>query len=241
MSELPRTDDLPRSDDGFDPARVEEAFASFAERVRELESVAVELRAELRELRADRRTDRRPIPYADEDWPVDAAFSSSGRAPSPDWVASVPPPLLRPVAIPRVALEAGFLLAVALLAGLADLDAAWIVLLMAAAWALVALSEWTAAAKRERWHLDEIAPSVAAEGDADAESTGPWSMPVVEATAVEAADDSESRTVVATLPADPEAEASVEAAEPEQQPSRRRFRPWRRRTAATGASDPWER
>jgi hypothetical protein len=240
MSELPRTDDLPRSDDGFDPARVEEAFASFAERVRELESVAVELRAELRELRADRRTDRRPMPYADEDWPVDAAFSSSGRAPSPDWVASVPPPLLRPVAIPRVALEAGFLLAVALLAGLADLDAAWIVLLMAAAWALVALSEWTAAAKRERWHLDEIAPSVAAEGDADAESTGPWSMPVVEATAVEAADDSESRTVVATLPADPEAESSVETAEPEQ-PSRSRFRPWRRRTAATGAADPWER
>ncbi len=241
MSELPRTDDLPRSDDGFDPARVEEAFASFAERVRELESVAVELRAELRDLRADRRTDHPPVPYADEDWPVDAAFSSSGRAPSPDWVASVPPPLLRPVAIPRVALEGAFLLAVALLAGLADLDAAWIVLVMAAAWALVALSEWTAAAKRARWHLDEIAPSVAAGRDADAESTGPWSMPVVEATAVEAADDSESRTVVATLPADPGAEAPVEAAEPEQQPSRSRFRPWRRRTAATGAADPWER
>jgi hypothetical protein len=236
MSELPRTDDLPRSDDGFDPARVEEAFASFAERVRELESVAVELRAELRDLRADRRTDHPPVPYADEDWPVDAAFSSSGRAPSPDWVASVPPPLLRPVAIPRVALEGAFLLAVALLAGLADLDAAWIVLVMAAAWALVALSEWTAAAKRARWHLDEIAPSVAAGRDADAESTGPWSMPVVEATAVEAADDSESRTVVATLPAEP----PVEAAEPEQQPSRSRFRPWRRRTAATGAADPWE-
>ena len=241
MSELPRTDDLPRSDDGFDPARVEEAFASFAERVRELESVAVELRAELRDLRADRRTDHQPVPYADEDWPVDTEFSSSGRTPSPDWIASVPPPLLRPVAIPRVALEAAFLLAVALLAGLADLDAAWIVLVMTAAWALVALSEWTAAAKRARWHLDEIAPSIATEGDADAESTGPWSMPVVEATAVEAADDSESRTVIATLPADPEAVASVEAAEPEQQPSRSRFRPWRRRAAATGAADPWER
>ena len=75
MSELPRTDDLPRSDDGFDPARVEEAFASFAERVHELESVAVELRAELRELRADRRTDQRPDPYADEDWPADRSFA----------------------------------------------------------------------------------------------------------------------------------------------------------------------
>ena len=56
---------------------------------------------------------------------------------------------------------------------------------MAAAWVLVALSEWTAAAKRARWRLDEIAPPVAAPGDAGADSTGPWSMPVVEATALQ--------------------------------------------------------
>ena len=237
MSELPRTDDLPRSDDGFDPARVEEAFASFAERVHELESVAAELRAELRELRADRRTEQRPATYADEDWPADAGF---GRAASPDWVASVPPPLLRPVAVPRIVLEGAFLLAVALLAGLADLDAVWIVLVMAAAWALVALSEWTAAAKRARWHLEEIAPSVTPDGEAAAESTGPWSMPVVEATAVEAADDSESRTVIAALPADPAAEAPDEPGEPSPEPARRRFRLRRHRPAGTGAADPWE-
>ena len=238
MSELPRTDDLPRSDDGFDPARVEEAFASFAERVHELESVAVELRAELRELRADRRTDQRPAPYADEDWPADAGYA--GRAASPDWVASVPPPLLRPVAVPRIVLEGVFLLAVALLAGLADLDAVWIVLVMAAAWALVALSEWTAAAKRARWHLDEVAPSVTPDGDPAAESTGPWSMPVVEATAVEAANDSESRTVIAALPADPPAEAAEVPEEPGPEPARRRFRLRRHRPATTGAPDPWE-
>jgi len=241
MSELPRTDDLPRSDDGFDPARVEEAFASFAERVHELESVAVELRAELRELRAERRADSRPVPYADEDWPVDAAFTGAGRAASPGWVASVPPPLLRPVAVPRVVLEGAFLLAVALLAGLADLDSIWIVLVMAAAWALVALSEWTAAAKRARWHLDEVAPSVTPDGDPAAESTGPWSMPVVEATAVEAADDSESRTVIATLPADPEAKSPDEPLEPGPAPARRRFRLRRHRPATTGAADPWEK
>ena len=240
MSELPRTDDLPRSDDGFDPARVEEAFASFAERVHELESVAVELRAELRELRADRRTDQRPDPYAHEDWPADAGFA--GRASSPDWVASVPPPLGRPVAVPRIVLEGAFLLAVALLAGLADLDAVWIALVMAAAWALVALSEWTAAAKRARWHLDEIAPSVTPDGDPAAESTGPWSMPVVEATAVEAANDSESRTVIAAPPADAADEAPEESGEPgpEPGPARRRFRLRRHRPAATGAADPWE-
>jgi hypothetical protein len=240
MSELPRTDDLPRSDDGFDPARVEEAFASFAERVHELESVAVELRAELRELRAERRPDPRPEPYADEDWPVDAAFEGHGRASSPAWVASVPPPLLRPVAVPRIVLEGAFLLAVALLAGLADLDSVWIVVVMAAAWVLVALSEWTAAAKRARWHLDEIAPSVTPEGDPAAESTGPWSMPVVEATAVAVDDDSESRTVIAALPADPEAESRDEPAEAGPAPTRRRFRLRRHRPATTGAADPWE-
>jgi hypothetical protein len=232
MSKLPRTDDLPTTAQGYDAARVEEAFSAFADRVRELEAVAGELRAELQSLRAERPA---PARFDDEHWPVEP-----GAHASPDWVAAVPPPLVRGFTVPRLALEGAFLLLVALFAGLADLSVEWIVLVMVVAWVLVVLSEWAAAAKRERWHLDEIAPPVAAEGDADAESTGPWSMPVVEATAVEAADDSESRTVVATLPADPEAESSVETAEPEQ-PSRSRFRPWRRRTAATGAADPWER
>ena len=31
MTELPQTDELPHADEGFDPARVEEAFATFAE------------------------------------------------------------------------------------------------------------------------------------------------------------------------------------------------------------------
>jgi len=85
MSELPRTDDLPRSDDGFDPARVEEAFASFAERVRELESLAVELRSELHELRAERLAERPSLPYGDEDWPAGGTYAGPGRAASPDW------------------------------------------------------------------------------------------------------------------------------------------------------------
>ena len=45
MSKLPRTRDLPEVEEGYDPARVEEAFATFAERVQELESVASELRS----------------------------------------------------------------------------------------------------------------------------------------------------------------------------------------------------
>ena len=89
MSKLPQTDELPHADEGFDPARVEEAFATFANRVRELESVASELRAELegplaaalhalltrREVvatvrRVDRLLETRRFPEPSGDWPA---------------------------------------------------------------------------------------------------------------------------------------------------------------------------
>ena len=120
--------------------------------MRELEAVAGELRAELHSLRAERPAPA-PARFDEEHWPVEP-----GGHPSPDWVAAVPPPLERGFTVPRLALEGAFLLLVALFAGLADLGAEWIVLVMAAAWTLVALAEWAAAAKRARWHLDEVAP-----------------------------------------------------------------------------------
>jgi hypothetical protein len=82
MSKLPQADELPHADEGYDPARVEEAFAAFADRVRELESVASELRAELTAVRAERTA---PTRYDDdEDWPAEARLSNSGLPPSPD-------------------------------------------------------------------------------------------------------------------------------------------------------------
>jgi hypothetical protein len=239
MTELPQADALPRVDEGFDPVRVEEAFAAFADRVRELESVASELRAELRSLRAERAA---PGRFEDEDWPVEAGLAG-GDLPSADWVATVPPPLARGVTVPRLAIEGAFLLVVAVLAGLADLGAGWIVLVMAVAWALVAVAEWAASAKRSRWRLDEIAPAVAVPGPEAADSTGPWDMPVVEATAIELpVPASESKTIVAPLPTDaaelepgPEVDAEAEPA------PRRRFGLRRRKQPAeAGAADPWE-
>ena len=235
MSKLPQTDELPHTDEGFDPARVEKAFATFAERVQELESVATELRAELRSLRGERAASGR---FENENWPVDAAPVGGG-LPSADWVATVPPPLARALTVPRLAIEGAFLLLVAGLAGLADLAPRWIVLVMAVAWALVALAEWAAAAKRSHWRLDEVAPAVTVPGPDAAESTGPWDMPVVEATAVESqASDSESKTVVTKLPVEPD---EVEAVpEPTPAPPRRGLRLRRRRPAEASAADPWE-
>jgi hypothetical protein len=234
MSKLPQADELPHADEGYDPARVEEAFAAFADRVRELESVASELRAELKAVRAERTA---PARYVDEDWPAERGLSNAGLAPSPDWVAAVPPPFARDPAVPRLALEGVFLVLVAVLAGLADLAAAWIVLVMAVAWGLVVLAEWAAAAKRSRWRLEEIAPPADAGSRPAADTTGPWDMPVVEATVVESGPDPESKTIVAKLPVEPEAV-------PEAKPAPKRLRLRRRKPAETSAADPagdpWE-
>jgi hypothetical protein len=236
MSKLPQADELPHAEEGYDPARVEEAFATFADRVRELESVAAELRAELKAVRAERTAP--PPRYDDEDWPAERSLSSAGLAPSPDWVAAVPPPFARHPAVPRLVVEVSFLLLVAVLAGLADLAAVWIVLVMAVAWALVVGTEWAAAAKRSRWRLDEIAPPADAGSKPAAETTGPWDMPVVEATVVESGPDPESKTIVAKLPVEPEVD-------PEPEPAPKRGRLLRRRkhaetSAADPAGDPWE-
>jgi hypothetical protein len=229
MSKLPQTDDLPRAGEGYDAARVEEAFSAFADRVRELEVVAGELRAELKSLRAE-RSGPPPVRLDDEHWPAEP-----GAHPSPDWVAAVPPPLARGLKVPRLALESLFLLVVALFAGLADLSTEWIVLVMVAAWTLVVLSEWIAAAKRARWRLDEIPPPLEAEA---AETTGPWDVPIVQATVVESAPDPESKTIVTKLPADSAKEQAV--GETTQTPKRRRGLRRRKQPAEAGAADPWE-
>jgi hypothetical protein len=225
MAELPHTRDLPTSAEGYERARVDEAFAEFADRVRELETVAAELRAELKTLRAERAAAPR---FEPEVWPQ-AEF-----APSPDWIAAVPAPIPHAFRVPRILLEAGFLLLVGLLAGLADLGATRIVLVMAAAWVLVALAEWAAAVKRARWHLDEIAPAREVAGGGG-ESTGPWDMPIVEATVVDES-ESESNTVVTKLPGD---EPEATDAPADAQPRRSRWRR-RRSPADSGAVDPTE-
>nr|MBA2332621.1 hypothetical protein [Actinomycetota bacterium] len=136
MSELPRTEE------SYDAARVEEAFATFSERVQELESVAGELREELRALRSERLEQERLEQHvrrrrADEAWPVEPSEEPVGRDLAPAWIGSVPAPVSRAVAVPRFALEAIFLVLVAVFAGLADLTTTVIVIVMATALALV--------------------------------------------------------------------------------------------------------
>jgi hypothetical protein len=55
-----------------------------------------------------------------------------------------------PLDLTRLAVEAAFLLLVATGAGFAGLGAGWIVLVVAGAWALVALLEWRLDRRRPR-------------------------------------------------------------------------------------------
>jgi outer membrane murein-binding lipoprotein Lpp len=71
---------------------------------------------------------------------------------SPPWVRSLDSPGTRRPGVPWLALEIAFLVAVAVIAALARVDPVVIVVVMAAAWGVVAAAEWLNAregAKRE--------------------------------------------------------------------------------------------
>jgi hypothetical protein len=95
--------------------------------------------------------------------------SPAGRE-GPAWIRSVDSPRPRGIAVPWLAVEIAFLVAVAVLCAVAGFDAAVIVGVMAAAWVLVALAEWLVSrAELERQALTyergtRIAPALPDDG-----------------------------------------------------------------------------
>jgi hypothetical protein len=175
---------------------LEQELTASRELVRELEAelaalrpVAAELRQELRALRLGLGSTAEID--VDDDWP---SGNGSERSTALWSGTAPPPPLPKPVVVPRLILEAAFLALAATLAALADLSALAIVGVMAGAWLLVALSEWVAFEKQRRWRLDEVAPLVAESG------SPAWYMPPVEQTMLEPPDRSAAHTIV-SLPA----------------------------------------
>jgi hypothetical protein len=80
---------------------------------------------------------------------------------------------------PRFLIEAGFIIAVAVVAGLARLGTATIILVMAAAWLIVAVVEWLAARSRQRESAARIAAQSAGSAAVTHEAAVPASAPVV--------------------------------------------------------------
>lgn len=136
---LPRVEDLPVAERGYDQQQVREAFDAFYRHIAQLDTTlraleaveafrqqAGELRKELRALKA--------AGWTQQPWP---AYSS----------ARVSPGL--PESLPRFAIEAAFLILVAVVVAVAGFNRLSIVLVMALAWAIVGVVEW--AASRERF------------------------------------------------------------------------------------------
>ena len=240
---LPRIEDLPIAEQGYDQEAVREAFDSFYRHAAQLDASLKALegveafRRDAMELRSDLRSLR-----------------SLGFGDRPSWTPSYtyerPRPELPP-AVPRLAAEAALVITVAVVAGVAHFRTWLIVALMAAAWAIVAASEWLAA--RARFRIPTPAYDVAGELELEP-------APYVETPAPDAgvgwsafeeqAEDPEALTMVERSPgaAEEDAVPEDEAPEPEEEPEPGEAEPEQAAEAdpvnvlAVGeaGADPWE-
>jgi len=157
----------------------------------ELASAVAELKAEVR------RNSAATLPRDESAGWEDAAASAAA---THAWVSSLGPSRPAQVRIPRLPLELLFLAGAAVLAGFADLDPAEIAVVMAIAWAIVALAEWAGSRgdrMREQIYLSSPAAPAAAPAPASPDPT--WFTPPVEHTLLEAREDDQA-TGVAKLP-----------------------------------------
>jgi hypothetical protein len=169
-----------------DPER-EELLAA----VRALATQVGELHGELHTLRSQART----LPAQDGERPGWEEHVPTPVQSAP-WVRSLDSPKLRRAAIPWLMLEILFLIAVAVLAVVADFSAPAAIGVIVGAWLLVALAEWmnARAARRDAAILyDYIAPGAAMFPDDPS-----WFDPPSERTALEIPDARE--TIAARLP-----------------------------------------
>ena len=135
---LPRIEDLPLADQGYDQEAVRAAFDAFYRH-------AAQLDASLRALEAV-EVFRRDADALRNDLRAIRALGLGGEG-EPAWAAQTferAKPEISAVAL-RLLCEAALIVAVAVIAGVANLGAALIVALMAGAFLVVALSEWLAA------------------------------------------------------------------------------------------------
>ena len=139
---LPRIEDLPLVEQGYDQEAVRLAFDSFYRH-------AAQLDASLRALEAV-EVFRRDADALRNDLRALRALGFGGGAPEPAWTArtyeSARPEI--PGVVLRLAAESALIVAVAVIAGVAKFSSPVIILLMAVAFLIVALSEWLAARAR---------------------------------------------------------------------------------------------
>ena len=140
---LPALEDLPKTGDGYDAERVEEAFDAFYRHIAKLDATLQALEAvdAFSRQAADLRNELRSFRRArwQEGW--SQAYGRTAATPT------AAPRLVSP-ALPRIAAEAAFLIAVAVILGIRDFSTTTIVATMAVAWLIVGLTEWVVSRER---------------------------------------------------------------------------------------------
>jgi hypothetical protein len=160
------------------------------------------LRAQVEALQADvRRLEAGALPGGEHGWAVE---DESGE-PALSWISALEAPSPRRLTVPRLALEILFLVLVAVLAVLAELEPAAIVAVMGAAWLLVAFAEWTSSRAERRREELLLAPPFAAPSPPVADPA--WFAPPVEHTVLQTPEED---TGAATLPPLAESEQTAE-------------------------------
>src|SRR5215218_9166307 len=182
---LPRLEDLPRRGDGYDAQAVSDAFDAFYRHAAELDATLVVLesvdafRREAGDLRSDIRALRAaswgPLPGR-QTWASGYAVRASAERRSGFLDVA-----------PRIAVEAAFIILVAVGAALADLGTTTVVVLVVAAWLVVALAEVLASLARPAHSAPVFRPGSQRE---EAEAAAPTTIepaPAAEETAPEPA------------------------------------------------------
>jgi hypothetical protein len=140
---LPRIDDLPIAENGYDQDAVRAAFDAFYRH-------AAQLDASLRALEAVEVFRRDADALRNDLRAIRALGGLGGPSDEPAWATQTyersRPEV--PGVVLRLAAEAALIVAVAVIAGVADLSSAVIVALMAGALVVVAMSEWLATRAR---------------------------------------------------------------------------------------------
>ena len=221
---LPRVEDLPLAEQGYDREKVREAFDAFYRHAAQLDATlstleavevfqrtSAELRAELRTIRGSG--------WTVQSWQAGGgSYGTRGRV--SEW--SLPP------AFPRVAGEALFLIVMGVIVGVAGWSRLTIVLVMALALGVVWLIEWVAARERAIPQavapvtvpdLDEEVPELPA-GEAKewgaAQEEGPEAMTMLGTPAVRESDEPVEEGEKEDEPADEPVEADSEDTEEEE-------------------------
>ena len=155
--------------------------------VRALATQVAGLQSELQTLRAQPRS----LPVPDEERPGWDDRMPAQRE-SAAWVRSLDTPAARRAAVPWLALEIVFIVAVAVLVAVAGLSAPAVVAVMVGAWLLVALAEWTTARAASR--DDALVYGTITPASTTLSQDPSWFDPPIERTALEITDAGQATT-----------------------------------------------